>query len=502
MATFGRTRFPLFILALFLAIAATSLWLSRDKGSDAWFSSPTAQRPKTSISGYERQAPWPGIRTLPSDDFRESIKKSGESFHLVSVGEPGKWYGPKGMIWADEDQVAQLPSGLRLRLVAIGVMVMTEAKASVIDSQDEIPYDFYDPVSLEPLKADLMKRYYSEDALRVTSRSDKMRMPTPIQLALDFEVEGGPEPHVYHIPMIWNEVNGDFVGVGDRFRVRNALREIVDKDRPGMVRFRMDLTQYHVAAVTVELVVSSPPRITVIDSLEEGTEFPIGPAKGKVLFHLPKYRWAHNWSALLPLEDPRFPEWPNDSLMIALDRELDVRIILLDEGGNEYKHTGVQNLGRSGRNCAWFEQTEFQATSARFEWIPHYSNVLFTLPRIPGIPPENEGLEDLFDVRIPFAEISSSKEFHWMICSASQTRFHDVRGERGEADLPQTQFPRGYFPRSFVDVTVRELLDEYQEHMVSRRVWTDRSHPTRIYYRSRPYNSWGERLAEWWQGLW
>lgn len=91
--------------------------------------------------------------------------------------------------------------------------------------------------------------------------------------------------------------------------------------------------------------------------------------------------------------------------------------------------------------------------------ITRYTNarrIIFEIPRIPGLPSENDTVENLFDIRIPSARIKDASDFERYIEDAVQLEFENRRPGRLAP-------PQGYFPRVFRDTTPRELTLEYMK---------------------------------------
>jgi hypothetical protein len=95
--------------------------------------------------------------------------------------------------------------------------------------------------------------------------------------------------------------------------------------------------------------------------------------------------------------------------------------------------------------------------------VRQYSQVkrlIFRLPEIPGLPGENRAVTNLFDLQIPYVHLRDPDDFRNLITRTVQMEFAN--------DLV-IQFPPDYFPKSFTQITPRELLQEYASHFPGQK---------------------------------
>lgn len=130
--------------------------------------------------------------------------------------------------------------------------------------------------------------------------------------------------------------------------------------------------------------------------------------------------------------------------------EFAFRIEALDEYGEVLRPAAVSQPHTI--TYARFKTPAESIKRLRFVFYPNFDRVLFTLPSVPGLPESNRGLTNLFDARIPFLVVKADYQLRSQITSTAQIEMEDV----GEV-----VFPAGHFPKTFHDVSVAELLEEF-----------------------------------------
>jgi hypothetical protein len=118
----------------------------------------------------------------------------------------------------------------------------------------------------------------------------------------------------------------------------------------------------------------------------------------------------------------------------------------------------------------------------RIRYFPQTHRITFKLPELPGLPEANRGIENLFEVRVPWLHFRYEYAFQ-------QTLGQLVQMER--MHLPLT-YPNGYFPTLRSNTTPRELLIEMagmlsnpEHHLVAdpeKNVIEARTHPLRALF--------------------
>jgi hypothetical protein len=96
----------------------------------------------------------------------------------------------------------------------------------------------------------------------------------------------------------------------------------------------------------------------------------------------------------------------------------------------------------------------------RVKIYPVVRRLIFRLPEIPGLPSENKNVQNLFDVRIPYLRLLTEHDFKETIAGILQMEIQNYQ---------TLNIPPGYFPKAFVNVTPRDLLNEYVKFLPQRR---------------------------------
>jgi len=85
---------------------------------------------------------------------------------------------------------------------------------------------------------------------------------------------------------------------------------------------------------------------------------------------------------------------------------------------------------------------------------PNQAGVVFELPPLRGVPEFNRDLDNLFDVTIPHLRANSGRDLERNVANQAGVRFN----------IGSVEFPEGYFPRHYENVTLHALLEEYLAH--------------------------------------
>ena len=79
---------------------------------------------------------------------------------------------------------------------------------------------------------------------------------------------------------------------------------------------------------------------------------------------------------------------------------------------------------------------------------------IFQLSGIPGIPKENEGLTNIFDLRVPYVEFEDATDHFWFIANHAGLKFR--------AHYERYPYPEVTYPISYRDVTLMEMIEDWR----------------------------------------
>jgi len=142
-------------------------------------------------------------------------------------------------------------------------------------------------------------------------------------------------------------------------------------------------------------------------------------------------------------------------------------------------------FGNSG--WAWHGQPLSGIEQVRIRYQPRRAWAVFRLDSISGMPNGRE-LTNLVETRFPKLTVEDSSMFRRLIEEAAQLEFQ-------HSALNDMEFPADYFPKTFEDVTVRELLEELQRFSPGGPL---RVHAENCTLRHEKVNGFWEGLAERW----
>ncbi len=84
--------------------------------------------------------------------------------------------------------------------------------------------------------------------------------------------------------------------------------------------------------------------------------------------------------------------------------------------------------------------------------------IVLQLPYIPGLPEENDAIDNLFDVRIPYVRLRNAKQAEHFLMRTLQ-----LRRSRSTGPIPPSSFDNTVSSLDFNDVTVGQIAERYGE---------------------------------------
>jgi hypothetical protein len=130
-----------------------------------------------------------------------------------------------------------------------------------------------------------------------------------------------------------------------------------------------------------------------------------------------------------------------------------------DKEGNEIRGGGAgsSSFYRTIRAYAPVEQIH----TIRAVIYPDVRRLVFEVPEIYGLPEENYGVKNLFDVHVPYLRIRSRWEFRRAVEDLVQMEF--------KGRMPNFNPPAGYLPKGFTNATPKEVLQEFMRVAVTNQ---------------------------------
>ncbi|MFT5466352.1 MAG: hypothetical protein ACI8UO_001452 [Verrucomicrobiales bacterium] len=163
----SRKNIILGVLALIaLASGFGVYWEWRHRNnSDTWFSSPTADR--ESISSrvpLERVIQsLPERHQLPSADFSMILESAGEnSYSVVETGSAGVWAPEFEVVRVGPDQIARLPGGTTIELVAVATGLATSENVRIHREGGKPSFGYYEVSSFLQMSTDEMGELFRD----------------------------------------------------------------------------------------------------------------------------------------------------------------------------------------------------------------------------------------------------------------------------------------------------------------------------------------------------
>ncbi len=121
---------------------------------------------------------------------------------------------------------------------------------------------------------------------------------------------------------------------------------------------------------------------------------------------------------------------------------------------------------RTGGGWTWFHRYEYRLEFLAIEdsegKTPNHLEftyrdralAVFNLPKIPGVPKENEALANLFDLQVPYVEFEDATEHFWFIANHS--------GLKLKAHYERYPYPEVSYPIAYTNATLMEMLEDWR----------------------------------------
>jgi hypothetical protein len=127
----------------------------------------------------------------------------------------------------------------------------------------------------------------------------------------------------------------------------------------------------------------------------------------------------------------------------------------LDGSGAVINHSGA--FGAGAIHSLGLKANKNDVKQVRLTVFTNHYSVILPVPPLPGLPPQNRQIRNLFNVRIPGVRLEREDDLRRLISSATETDF----AYPPFGDI----MPKGSFPMLRTNTTPAELLAEYSRHI-------------------------------------
>ncbi len=478
------------VTLLFTIAASVVIWF---RVRDPLYASPTAEREDTRVlfartwEQYTTETPpkTPNLPTFPPDKATATYDPKGVLVNLRGANTIDEMVStPVTALHADETGVVQLPGGGQLRLAGYALHVPQAGGGTYQDT-----LQFLRPDTLQPLTANEL------DELGVSREARETPAPSPNFFPL------------LRMILVSEDIPFRRVGVWRVFddRTHAMVTGAIDLAEDAQA-FVMDayLNIWHDTPVVValELPCGDPQRISV--PIDEGAfEEEIG---NQIHFELVavdegQVRKMEKRGMAYYLQTKPDEPVPDVKSGTVLIYRISPLIWSHHCAFEVQSQTGVQEQALLREfEVAWADvslpKAEIKEVSLVF--LPERARVFFSIAGLPGMP-NSRKTRNLFDVTIPQVvipeeAISGDSVLPFMlmdiVASATQTSLDPMTAS------PMVQIPEeDVSALRYVDVTPRELVEEYRKYVVDPYLRVNRSDLSLQFHRPEP---WDHRLRQWW----
>jgi len=446
-------------------------------------SDPTAVRPWTTryddMLGSVRAMP-PAVAPIthpPLGSFSRTNKPGAVRFHCDQIEEPNWYHQPMPATFLTADKSLPLAGGRRAKIFAIGVSYPTDVSQRT--------FSLFDPVTLEPMEvADLPQFALSNASRALVPHKDSRHAAPEIFVAWDMRKADRL--------MIQNENFFDS-RTHDHF---NSYYHFV-RFYPNMKVSGMSINRWHDAPFILSVDFMDPEAESASFQPEAGTTLTLPKSKldlqvnqvETIITPHPGHsggRDNHGHHEVQYIELRTDPKQKGETTLIFLslipprDKANITFKALMKDGKsrylNSYTFDDFRKILRLDVPLEELQEIQVQVSHPR-------ERAAFTFSRLPGLPPENDGLTNLFDTHIPYLDMENTS-IQSILERHGQVRFSSSIGT----------LYRGAATR-YYDVTLDELFREYQTSVPDVRL-----NPAtfEVEPRTSIWDTWKKRLG----GLW
>ena len=230
----------------------------------------------------------------------------------------------------------------------------------------------------------------------------------------------------------------------------------------GSYRFNTDISIWHRTPIDIVMDVSYGPIKTFEFAPRAGQGFEEGSFKCRLISVFESVEpGRHNSSSRVNIMTHKFPKAPPDKAGLTFffvcrptANQMPVTFEFLDKDGNKVSTHGSSTTGYA--HSIALKQPLEKITLIRAHYRTRRYRIVIHLPYIPGLPEENNTIDNLFDVHIPYIRLHDPGQVDEFVRQTLQ-----LGQSRSTGPGPGTSINSLPFPLNFNDVTIRDIARCY-----------------------------------------
>ena len=164
--------------------------------------------------------------------------------------------------------------------------------------------------------------------------------------------------------------------------------------------------------------------------------------------------------------------------------QMPVTFEFLDKEGNKLRSRGGSTSGNIHQ--VYLREPLDRVAVIRARYRTRRQRIVIHLPYIPGLPEENDAIDNLFDVYIPYVRLQDAGHVGRFLEQTLQ-----LRDSRRTGSTPSVSIHNTVFPLDFNDVTVRQIAECYAQggslHVDHQNEQLIREYPESVFQRIEQY---------------
>ncbi len=230
----------------------------------------------------------------------------------------------------------------------------------------------------------------------------------------------------------------------------------------GSHRFNTHIPIWHRTPIDIIIDVSYGPIKTFEFAPRAGQGFDEGSFKCRLISVFEGVEpGRHSYSSRGNIMTHKFPKAPPDKAGLTFffvcrptASQMPVTFEFLDKDGNKISTRGSSTTGYA--HSIAFKQPREKIALIRAQYRTRRYRIVINLPYIPGLPEENNAIDNLFDVHIPYIRLHDPSQVDQFVRQTLQLGISRSTGPSPAAGINSLSFPL-----DFKDVTIRDIARSY-----------------------------------------